>query len=275
MSVTFSPNVTCYEVDGTRDENLDIESGDFTASVDLMCAWADRYALVTDLLGFARSWPFASGSFPPRARRAGIKSFTGQGYADGQGINYELATVSVQYSNAIQSASGGGSSSGSSSAGPYDLFSEEMDNTVEFLQLPYEQFRWGAANGPAISEKEAPGQQFFSFKLKRTIFQVPGPLPTWLQELIGCVNENEYVSQVLGLTFDPETLLFMPTTTQRTISSDLTAGAFTVGLGFAYKPQGWNKYYRSQTQAYEPMFNAKTGAEVKSFTPSDMTEFLI
>ncbi len=271
---TYSPNVTCYEVDGSRSENFDMESGAFSASVDLMCTFTDRYSLIVDLLGSARSWPFSSSVFPPRARSAGIKSFTAKAYDDGQALDYDLAVVSVNYTNAIQSASGNDSSS-SSSAGPYDLFSEEMENTVEFLKLPYEQFRWGAQNGAAISENEAPGQQFFSMKLNRTIYQVPGPLPTWLQTLIGCVNDEEYVSSVLGLTFAAETLLFMPTKTSRTIGSDLSSSPFTIGLAFAYKPQGWNKYYRAQTQTYESLFVAKTGDEVKSYTPTDMSEFLI
>lgn len=242
--------VDCAEEFGTMQENRTLE--DWSASVVLRCDWADRNTLVADLLGNQRAWPHSTG---PTAQSASIRPAETIYTTSGQCCVYQDALVTVQYGIDKQ-----------------DLISESLEPTAEFLVLDYKQFRWGSAAGEPLVEGEAPGKLVRGMNLVRTLYQIEDPLPAALLTLVGKINNASYASSTLGLTFAEETLLYQPPTLQRTIS---TAGndAWTINTKFVYKPETWNKYWRSKDQQYSKIFTVD-GVEFESYEPADMSDLL-
>lgn len=227
--------VACFEEFQTVSEEYALGVG-MSPSVTLRCAWADRHALAADLLGNKRPYPQAPGANPPQANRVAIMPAPQQYAAVGQGIIYQEALVTVSYSHEIK-----------------DLISESIEPTAEFITQDYRKYRWTDENGDPLLEAEAPGKLVRGLTLCRTMYEVPA-LPATLLTECGKVNGSPYTSSLLGLTFATETLLFTPPFTRRTIT---TAGSdgFTVDLKFMYKPETWNKFWRSKTQQYEEIFD--------------------
>lgn len=235
MSYIYSPAVTCYEEHGTASEDYSIKDAP-SASVKLRCAWADRYALVQDLLSYQRPWPYWPGlDYVPLANVCKIEPFPSAAVQNGQGMDYEDALITVTYSTLAM-----------------DLVSEELEPTVEFMQLDHRQFCWGAPDGPPLTAQEAPGVQQRGMNLVRTRYLVV-EIPPAVLLTYGCCNASFYTSPILGLTFNPQTLLYMPPHTARTIRSDGTDG-WTVTMKFVVKPQGWNVYWNAKLQEWSPIF---------------------
>jgi hypothetical protein len=253
---TYATTVVCEE-HGSPSESLTRDA--ITASVVLRCNWSDRWALMAELIGGRAAWPYATGfgAATPRAQSASARPFPSKGVTDGQAIVYADALVTVNYTTAEEE----------------DLVAESLETNVEFQQLDFRRFRWGNAAGDPLIEAEAPGRQLFSMVLARTLFKVEPPLPASLLTLPGKSNSAAYVSALLGLTFPIETLIFGPPSMSRTIS---TAGnfAFDVSLMFPYKPEGWNKFWRAETESYEEMWNMDGAAVYKNYPPDDFSAFL-
>jgi len=247
--------IPCAEEHGTAQEDWNLE--DWEASVTLRCAWSLRHNLVSDLLGNRRPWPFSGFAVRPLAKTARIRPVPSAFVAVGQTIDaYIHALVDVTYS-AIEDT---------------DLIAESLEPTAEFITLDFNRFRWGAANGDPLLEEEAPGKLRRGLVLNRTLFHVNTPLPITLLTLIGTVNNAPFVSGLLGLTFNTETLLYTPPTMSRTIT---TAGAtaWNMTLKFMFQPETWNFFWRAKTQSYQSIFLAG-GGQYKSYPPADFSDFL-
>ena len=134
------------------------------------------------------------------------------------------------------------------------LVSEELEPTLDFRVEDYREFQWTAGDdtGVPILEGQAPGRQLFGMKLKRTLYNI-ATLPPQLLTLVGKCNDSDYTSSFLGLTFPEETLAYIPPTMRRTISSGGAKG-WTIALQFKFKEEGWNKYWRAGSAAYEYMY---------------------
>lgn len=241
--VAWTTTTACAEEFGTLTEGYDIEGG-FSASVDLRCAFTDRAALVEEIIGTL--YPYGSAAM---ASNCAIKPVPSNYTADGQACAYEEAIVTVNYSSRIQ-----------------DLISESFEPTAEFSVLDYKRFRWGAANGDLLQEGEAPGLLFKSLNLTRTMYRQPF-VPTECTTMIGRVNHADYTSALLGLTFPVGTLLFQPPSTSRTLKTDGDA-SWTITCKFAFKPQGWNTYYRQKTQTWSDIF-LHGGAQYIGYPPGN------
>ena len=118
---------------------------------------------------------------------------------------------------------------------------------------------------------QSPGRLIRGLTISRTLYQVTA-LPIALITSIGKVNDADYISALLVLTFAAETLLYTPPNMNRTIT---TAGdkGWTVNMKFMYKPDTWNKFWRSTTQAYEAIFIAG-GIEYKNYPLADFSSLL-
>ena len=244
-------SITCYEEHGTATETRTLE--DWTASVVVRCDWANRHSLVADVLGNRREWPHAANG--PVAQTATINPAPTRYGVTGQCINYIDALVTINYGTEKK-----------------DLISESLEPTAEFITLDYKRFRWGAANGTPLIEGEAPGKLVRGLSLVRTMYEVPAPLPISLIELPGSVNDANYTSTLLGLTFPTETLLYQPPNLSRTITTAGTDG-FTLTLKFMYKKEGWNKFWRHETQQYERIFMVD-GGQYDNYPLDDFSDFL-
>lgn len=268
MTITYSTAVAdVAEEHATHDESFGLERT--TAKAVLRVAWADRYTLVDDIVGNSRVWPYAleAGRIGPRATTAGIMPCPGSYVESGQGMIYTDALVTVNYDSNV--GTGGGSSQGSDSD-PQDpetenLFAEEIEPTAEFITLDHKRFRWGAQNGDPLLEQEAPGKLVKGLNLVRTFYKVPPPLPIQILDAVGGVNASGESAPILGLSFDKETLLYQPPNLSRTIKTDGTGFAFTIKMKYSYKPQGWNKFWRSKTQEMEEIYDFETGIVVKNY----------
>lgn len=257
---TFTSVATVAEEHGSASENWEREK--VTCAVTLRCAWTNRHAVVWDLLGNRRQWPY--NSVPARAVSVGVKPDAASYVASSQGMNYEDALLAVNYSTDQEA----------------DLISESLEPTAEFMQLDYKQFRWGSEQGDPLAEGEAPGRLVRGLALQRTLYKVQPPLPIALLDSIGCCNDAYFYSSLLGLGFTTGTLLYQPPVLSRTITyangSTFSKGV-DISMKFHYKPETWNTYWRSKSQSYEKMMVLTAGdgwAEYKGYEEADLSSFL-
>lgn len=244
--------VDCCEMHGTANEQTGKEG--VTATVQLMCAYADRYALRADLIGNRNLWPHN-----PVARvvGVGVAPFPGVGITDGQTLTYEKAVLTVNYSSNEEE----------------DLISESIEPTIEFITKSHKNFRWTNATGDPLNEKEAPGQQIFSMALNRTIYKLVPPLPATILTELGKCNTDAYSSSLLGLSFAAETLLFQPTSLSRTLTTDGDR-AIDLSMKFLFNSNTWNKFFRAATGVYEEIWNVELAAVEKPYPLGNFSEFL-
>lgn len=246
--------VDCAEEHNTVSEDFDIETG-MSAQVTLRCAWNDRHALAADILGNSRIYPGTGFASPPQAATASIVPGGECAVTVGQGLVYDHALVTVGYSTKIK-----------------DLISESLEPNIEFITQDFERFRWGAADGDPLLKGEAPGKQYRSMNLVRTLYNLSA-MPAAVLTAIGEVNEDEYTSAILGFTFDPETLLYQPPQLSRVIRTNGSDG-WTLTMKFSYKPQGWNKYWRAKTQDWDSIFLVDPPGEYKNYPLGDFATLL-
>jgi hypothetical protein len=246
--------VACSEKLGTRRENPTLDG--FTAQVTLYCDWVDRWDLVDDLLFVGRAWPeFSSWESPPLAQSCSITGVQGGDLSvSGQEIVYEVAEVQVSYGFDRS----------------VDLVAESIESTAQFSQLDYRNFAWGSANGDPLSEQETPGRQLRGLALSRTIYKM-SLVPSVILEA-GSVNNAPYTSPILGLTFAEESLMLTPSKISRTIRTDGST-PYNVSMKLLYRKEGWNKYWRATTMAYDAIY-VRGGAEYKNYPPVDMSLIL-
>lgn len=265
----FSESVSCCEEHATRREDYDVENG-AKRSVTLRCAWADRDALVNDILGNLRLFPGTSGSGAPVALRASVVPAPDSATTEpgGQVLAYQDALVTIQYDRL--------NITGRELGEDTILVSESLEPSIQYSKLDHKMFRWGGVREFPLRENEAPGRPLYSMSLTRTHYKVPAPLPTELLTCIGQCNSSSYYSALLGLTFPEETLLFQPAGLTRNVTSE-GVEAFNVKMRFMFKPEGWNRFWCALTNQYEQIFyvNPLLGTDpVKQFPPGDFSNLL-
>lgn len=262
----YTTELDVHEKAYSQREDHDIDTGTI-ATVVLERPWAQRHAVVNDILGNGYTWP--NGSFANViARKATITPSNNGRYvenAGGGGAVYDTAQILLTYSspstNVDESTSG-------------DLYSETLEPYVEALRLNPERFRWGASTGDLVHKEEAPSKQFYGVNIVRTIYNAVS-LPGEVFTSIGGVNDFAYTSLTLGQTFDAETLLYQPPFLSRTIKID-GSREWTVTMKFCYKPEGWNRFWRagvSPADWYE-FFDVQAGAVYKNYPLVSMSALL-
>lgn len=240
--------IDCAEEHASVNETYELETG-LSATVTLRCAWADRFLLMEDIMG--RVWPHASGAWANKASSVPDKS----NYVEvGQSADYVHALVTVNYGTKVK-----------------DLFSESLEPTAEFVTGDHKGFRWSAVNGDPLLEGEAPGYLRKGLNLVRTLYQLAA-IPASTLTCVGKSNSAAYVSGMLGLTFAAQTLLFQPPTMNRTFKTTGTEG-WTLQTKFAYKPETWNKFFRSKTNSWETIVNVD-GTTYIPYPPASFADFL-
>lgn len=270
----------CVEHDSIRERfTLEDREGSLRAKV----AWGQRYAFIADVLDNRRVWPYDEAS-ELYAATAAIAPVPAQGTEDGQLIQYDEALIDVTYTPRIATTTETGASSESSGDYAYededpeeheppitDLMAESFEPSAEFILLDHEFFSWSAADGDPLRPGESPGRLVLGAILVRTLFQVE-TVPAKALSSIGKVNDGNYTSRLLGVGFAPETLLYLPPTMSRTIKSD-GSDAWTLTMRFSYKGDGWNKYWRSSSMAWESIY-VKGGGEYRSYPKGNFSGLL-
>jgi len=267
---TSGGSPSCAEEAGSMKEDFDDEHGLMKASVTLRCAYADRHALVANIVGNRRPWPKGSPGPVPLASTASIVPVMTPGLASGDElIVYGESLVTINYNTKI-----------------VDQFSESIEPTSEFLTLDHRWFRWSPYSGPIgiqvgtgsgadtivftdydpPREEEAPGRQMRGINFVRTDFnQVT--VPQEIVDYTGCVNSDTVTWSLLGLTSDPETLLYLPPSITTKVDSSNTR-KFDITKKFNYNPNGFNKYFRAATGNFQYIYVAGTTTIFKSYPPA-------
>lgn len=237
--------IECCEEAGSAKEDYSEQTGIMSASVQLRCAWGLRHILAADILGNRRLWPKTPAPFVvPSAASASIipiMSISDGGGVVGQEIVYSHALVTVNYSNVAT-----------------DLVTEAIEPTAEFITMDYRRFRWGAANGPTLSEEEAPGLLVRGINFVRTELDVSQPINPLVISLIGSVNDSQVTGSILQIPFAAETLLYAPPSITATRNS-FGQWKTQIVKKFTYKPEGWNVFFRARTNSWERLYLANSG----------------
>jgi hypothetical protein len=245
---------------GTTSENADVDNGEMYQAT-IRCNWANRTNVVNDILGNRLAYPrFLTAG--PRARTASI---VGKGTPvvanDEKVVIYEQALITITYK-----------------IGPEDseanVISESLEPAAEFMTQDYTKFRWGSAGGTALAPEEAPGKLVVGFDYVQTRYGL-ATLPAAILTP-GIVNQAIATATLLGLSFPIETLLYMSSTPQRTFTTGGTEG-WNMTSRFSYRPNGWNKFWRPETQTWVKQYLATEfgGAEYKNYPLGDFSTVLV
>jgi hypothetical protein len=219
-----------------------------------MCPWANRYLVLQNILINQLEWPYLPGSsvyvkdgnIGPFGNSKNTDAGSGQTYEDAQ-IDLTFETANKQEGNAN--------------------FQESLEPAAEFLQLPYQSFRWGAGDGTALKKEEAPGRLEIGLDYCVTWSNLIS-IPAQALSLIGCVNQNVVTSRSLGLTFAAETLLFNPPKISRSVVIG-KINRYQMSCKFTYRRSGWNSFWRADAGAvgsYAEIYKADEATPYKNYT---------
>lgn len=250
--MTTYSTVDCCEEAGTYSEQWGED--EISAQVTLRCTWANKANLIADILGNQKAHPIVSGA---RAQSASAVPDVTKFTQNSQGITWIDALVTFNYSSDQEE----------------NLIDETLEPTVEFLTHDHKRFRWGSLTGDPLLEAEAPATQFKGLNLVRTYHRQSSIPSMVIDTAVGSVNDADYTSSLLGLTFNEEGLLFQPPTLSRSITTAGSKG-WKIVLKFSYKPQGWNKFFRAKSNDWEEIVDAETGAVFKPYPPEDFSTLL-
>ncbi len=249
----IAPN---FEVPDTATEEYDDENGLMSASVTVRCAYVDRHLVAGDACANRRPWPKGAFGLVPKASRASIKGELNLGSVTNDMWFPLTALVTLYYTTRTA-----------------DIITESLEPTQQGIRLDYRMFRWASGSGDMLSEEEAPSFLVRGINFVRTSYYVQPPLDPDLLSLNGFVNDSAFSSTLLTLTFDEETLLFGPPVINRKLNSN-GVQQFDVVKKWTYQPNGWNKYYRTQDDAWEEIFLVGASTPTKSYPRGDMTSLL-
>jgi hypothetical protein len=257
--------IDCCEEHGTRKERINDNGAN--CSVTLRVDWDNRFALVADVVGLRRAWPaLTAWTRPPRARDADVVPDGAKGFTLEQELIYQSALVTINYDSEVEDPS-------EDEDQPELIITETLEPNQEFLTLDYRKFRWDNAVGDPLVEGEAPGRPLYSMNLVRDFQRWEPPLPAELLTGIGHVHDEEYVCARLGMTFAADTLLFIPPVLKHDVT---TAGseAFQGSIKFAYKPEGWNKFWRASKDQYAEIWSTDLAAVYENYPSADLSALL-
>jgi hypothetical protein len=258
-----SLTVPYEELDGSPTESLG-ENG-FEAVRQLKCAWTDRLLLALQLSGDAvysggTVTYYSAAKYPknPSAtvQNIDIQPFGGKLTAEGGDTTlagYGYALLNVKYS--LPSDFGG-------TPGDDEVFvTESLEPSSEFITLDPFWYFW-SSDGVPLTDEEAPGKQFRSVDWIYERAKMPY-IPQATFDLVGYCNSTAIFSNSLLVTFPAETLLYKPPSLrrERTFSG---VGKWSIRYAFSYRPQGWNKFWRGSTSAFDEIINS-VSAPVKVY----------
>lgn len=260
MAIEYTSAVpSAAEVHGSYSEIIAVE-GNISQQVSIRVPWGERYLAALDIVGNGRYWP--QNNIRTMANKCVIRPELGKYTQDGQAIAYEFAIIQVTYDFLQQ---GRKDKTTDPNTGNEILYTETIEPTWFAAQFKKDNMRWGSANGNRVDE--AQDKRWQRMKFVRTMYGL-SVVPQFFS-LIGKTNDTAYSSSILGLTFDPETLLFIPPRISRTVTAEGTKG-WTIQTGYDFNEAGWNTFWNSDAQAFQQIWNVKTN---KRYFPYPKTSF--
>jgi len=238
-----------------------IGTDQWSPSVTLRCLFENRYALITRMRG--RTWPHATGTFRPIATGFSIE---GSGVPRGGGTNtdtqlftYTHALVTCNYEQVA-----GGNNTNPNAA--FEFFTETIEPTIEYLRLPHHELFFpgitpsGGAAGPTgpprpLSPEQTPGLPVYRERYMRTYVGISLPLFGPFTSLQNRINTNAVASPLLGVTYDPLTVLYGNRRVGYSLRTDGSQSA-NLSLEFTYRQETWRKYWDFDQQDFLEIQNA-------------------
>lgn len=287
--VTDSSGLTVCEMHGTRKERVTATA--FEADVQLLCPYNQRFQVIWDIYQNNVSYPDVPNCL---CSHFAIEPLPSKALADNSGsslfpqvLRYDEAILSVYYSTA--------------EAASDKLFIETLEPTVEAMVMSPELFQWGdplsGAGWPVekgLTQREAPTRHIHMFSYTvQWIQQIL--VPDEYFNLPGSVNDALYTIKSWGLECIPETLLYTPGPSGRSIhfidSIGITSDEDKVPqvgwdytCKFMFNPLGWNYFYRSdkpglsstseESEYWQPIYNKRTGARLQNYPVKDLKPLL-
>jgi hypothetical protein len=229
-----------YEMHGTAQESW--ANDKLTASVQLRCAWAQRYDVLGNILTFGRQWPYHPDGSPVRAISGTIQPAPADSALDaagGHGLSYAEALLNVNFESADSEENNG----------DVVVYSASIEPTAEYLTLPHKGLYWDAAQEEPLKPEEAPGMLQTGFDYKLTYYNLSS-IPAAFLTLTGKCNVAAVPTSFFG-DLAAETLLYNPPTINRSVSFGTGSGnKWTLSTRLTYKPNEWNKFWRVETRAW-------------------------
>jgi len=224
-----------------------------TAQVKFLLAWEHRSTFCQDVLGrvteeggnriIYRQHKYPYGFDGLYAKSATITPLGTIGHLLAQGEThltnpeklYERAQVDVSY-EPVQF---------SSDPNNEVIATERFEGASEFLTVNNRKLYWGTgASKVLLDQTEAPSLIVRMMDWVYTLSKVK-TFPTAILDLGGCVNDAEVVSHTLNKTFAAGTLLCGNPQISREYHTGAGTDYFTITLRFTYRPNGWNKFPRT------------------------------
>lgn len=222
-----------YEVAGTLQETS--QGGVHTATVTLTCDWADRYVIQDDLEFAFNDYPYRPGQ-QMWCTAANIRPVGDGATADGYGLSYEKAFITVTYAQVPAGPIGG-------QGGDVAFYDEQIEPAGEFKTLDYRHFTW--SDGTKIKAGDEPGVLVLCHTYV-VHWQKLAYVPAELFEAVNHVNKYDVYSPSLDVTFDKETLLMAGSPVRRQITNMAGNNYWDLTIRWLIRPDGWNKYWNVQ-----------------------------
>ena len=229
------------EEEDSYSENISPSS--WTPRVTLRCPYENRYDLVNAVS--YREWPHGPNGALVIKPLATNFSIAGDGVpADGtknndtEAFDYIDALVTCNYEQVL---AGSGPQSNS-----FDFFTESVEPTIEQLRMPHEQLFWEDPTGQGrivgLSPDQTPTQPLYRERYRRTYFGVTVPLIDDFSILQNHINTNPVDSPLLGITYDPLTVLYTHRELDYNLRTDGSQSA-NLSVNFMWRQETWRKHW--------------------------------
>lgn len=235
--------ITYEELEGFPKEELTQTT--FRGTRRLMVDWNSRQALRNALIGYPGAlWPYSL-SYGARVVSVATEPARGRTQQDNLGADlafYDKAILTVNY------AAPGQIWEHPSNPNAAAAFSEDLEPYTETYPLDFEKYQW--SDGTPLTRDEAPVLQAIAIRYRLRLFYLPA-IPSALISLIGTINDATVTPiAIAGVTFAAKTLRFDPARFAFNRQSDGTL-RYTVEYNFTYRPSGWDKFYRNDTNSWQ------------------------
>jgi hypothetical protein len=105
-------------------------------------------------------------------------------------------------------------------------------------------FYWHSDNSPILDD-QAPAIMQVQAKIAR---QLTGwaNIPSWFYDLAGCVNESSWNDTFTKISYEADTLLFIPSSMSKQVTTNPTDedNIWDFSFELMWNPIGWNKFMR-------------------------------
>ncbi len=240
----------------------------FAGERRVTCAWGDRHALAVGLMTPPDNiYPYnSSGALVTHLPNVEGLRKGRQAQGDTADMaSYEKAVLTVNYSTF-------GIATGRTSTGL--LITEWTEGWSEHKTLNHAELQWGPdATDDALRPSEGPSkiEPGMDYIL---MYHSLSSLPAALLTQQGTVNDAVVSSYLLGLSFPTETVQYMSPMVKHRVTTEGSTG-YQVRYRFRFKPniqdgeaKGWNWHWNTAEGKYQQVYNKKTLALVKSYTPA-------